>query len=187
MQRDLLQIGVICRAHGLRGELRVRLHDPSSQALDDLRTLWVAGRGEEPGVGAPEPRAVTLKSAREQPNGEYLVMLDGVSDRTQAERLHGCRLYARRSELQPLDEDEFYVADLVGCTVALPDGTVLGVASAVAQVPGNELLVVPRAGRGELLIPIVPELLVEVDVEGRRVVVEPPSGLLDLDLDAREA
>ena len=187
MQRDLLQIGVICRAHGLRGELRVRLHDPSSQALESLETVYAAGRGEESVADVKGLRELSLSSTREQTNGEYLVVFDGVNDRNQAESLHGFRLYARRSELAPLEEGEFFVSDLVGCTVLLPDGSVLGIASSVAQVPGNDLLVVPRAGRGELLIPIVPALLVEVDVEAGRVVVAPPSGLLDLDRDAREA
>jgi 16S rRNA processing protein RimM len=187
MSCEFLQIGAVCRPHGLRGELRVRLHDPSSSALDELTRIFIGqDRGEvlrdETGL-----RAFAVRTARRQDEGFYLLILDGLSHRDAADGLRGQVLYARRDELPQLDEDEVYLADLVGCRVIDMSGQEIGLAKAVQDIAGNLLLVVQRPRRDDALVPLVPEILVEVDLEARLLRIDPPEGLLDLDLRAEAA
>lgn len=181
MSTPLLQIGAVCRPHGLRGELRVRLHDPTSTALEELDELFI---GEDSGEAAPEAsrlRKWRITTARPQPDGFYLLSLEGLADRNGADALRGQVLYARRADLPELEDDEVYLADLIGCRVVDREGAEIGVATAIQDIAGNALLVVARPPRAEVLVPLVPQILVEVDLEGRVVRIDPPEGLLDLD------
>lgn len=182
MSIELLQIGAVCRPHGLRGELRVRLHDPDSTALEGLAELWTGRDAGDTVRDVAGLRKWRIKPARPQPDGTYLVILEGLADRSAAEGMRGQVLYARREALPQLDEDEVYFADLIGCRVVDLDGTEIGIAVAVQDIAGNPLLVVERRARAEALVPLVPQILVEVDLEARLLRIDPPEGLLDLDV-----
>lgn len=182
MPCELLQIGAVCRPHALRGELRVRLHDPASSALDGLQQLWLGADVGETLHDDAGLRSFRVASARRLDEGFYLLTLDGVSDRTGSEALRGQVIYARREDLPELDEDEVYLADLIGCRVIDASGTPIGVATAVQDIAGSTLLVVQRPQRAEALVPLVPEILLEADMENRVLRIDPPEGLLDLDL-----
>jgi 16S rRNA processing protein RimM len=179
MTDDLLQIGAVCRPHGLGGELRVRLHDPLSTALDGLRHIWLGAEASP--EAEPRIQAWQLRSLRRVEGGFYLVSLVGVSDRTSADGLRDRAIFAKRADLPPLIEGEYYVADLIGCKVLLADGETVGTAKAVQDLAGNQLLVVERLNRADALIPLAPEILVSVNLEGRFIHIDPPEGLLDLD------
>lgn len=187
MSIELLQIGVVCRPHGLRGELRVRMHDPGSTALDELVELWTGRDAGDTVREAAGLRKWRIQTARPQNDGFYLVTLEGLADRNGAESMRGQVLYARREALPQLDEDEVYLADLVGCRVVDLEDREIGRAKAVQDIAGNPLLVVERAHRAEALVPLVPQILVEVDLDAGLLRIDPPEGLLDLDVntDAR--
>jgi 16S rRNA processing protein RimM len=156
-----VEIGVVARAHGIRGEVRVHLHNPASTALEEAETLWV---GE---------RAYAIEAARPVA-GAYLVALEGVADRNAAEALRGRPVSVARDDLA-LDEGEFLLADLVGCRVELPDGSDWGLVSGLELGPQDRLVI--RQGDIERLLPVVDEFLIDIDLEARRIVVDPPADL----------
>lgn len=158
---DRIEIGIVARAHGIRGELRVHLHNPASTALDGAEVLLVGDREYE--IERARPVA-----------GAYLVALAGVVDRTAAEALRGRPVYVARDEIE-LDQGEVLLADLVGCRVELPDGSDWGTVSGLELGPQDRLVI--RQGEVERLLPVVDEFLVEVDLEARRIVVDPPADL----------
>ena len=156
---DRVEIGVVARAHGIRGEVRIHLYNPASTALDDAESLWL---GE---------REYAIESARPVA-GAYLVALAGVPDRNAAEALRGRPVSVAREDIE-LDDGEVLLADLVGCRVELPDGSEWGVVSGLELGPQDRLVI--RQGEVERLLPVVDELVVEIDVERRRIVVDPPA------------
>ena len=158
---DRIEIGIVARAHGIRGEVRVRLHNPGSTALDGAEVLFLADR--EYAIESARPVA-----------GAYLVALAGVADRTAAEALRGRPVSVARADIE-LDEDEVLLADLVGCRVELADGSDWGTVSGL-ELGAQDRLVI-RQGEVERLLPVVDEFLVEVDLEARRIVVAPPIDL----------
>jgi 16S rRNA processing protein RimM len=158
---DLVEIGVVARAHGIRGEVRVALHNPESTALEGAQTIHVGDR------------ELAVESARPV-HGAYLVHLAGVDDRDRAEALRGQPVAVPRDALE-LDEEEVLLVDLVGCRVELPDGTSWGVIAAVE--PGMQDRLVIHQGEVERQLPVADEFVIDIDLEGRRVVVDPPEGL----------
>lgn len=173
-----IEIGTIRRAHGIRGALRVQLHDEGSAALEVLAQVI---------VGGPEGRRYAIGGAQDLGGGAYLLQLAGIEDRDAADALRGRPLFARREDLPPLEDGEYYLSDLVGCEVSTAAGAAVGRVRAVPQIGGQDMLEIERPGRGEALVPLRPEFVTAVDVAGRRVEIDPPEGLLDLDLPERGA
>lgn len=152
-------IGVVVGSHGVRGTLRVR-------AFGSGRHLR---EGMEPVVGGARRR---IAASRETPKG-FLVDVEGVGSREDASSLKGEELLIGRGELDPLEEGEFYVADLVGLTAIDDAGEVLGVVSDTFETPAHEVLVV-RQGHQEIYVPFTLAHVPNVDLESRRVVIRPP-------------
>ncbi|NUT51547.1 MAG: ribosome maturation factor RimM, partial [Saccharothrix sp.] len=126
-------------------------------------------------------RNLTVAAARNH-SGRLLVRFDEVLTRDVAETLRGTLLLGSTEDLPPTDDpDEFYDHELEGLSAELADGTKVGTVREVVHGPGGELLVVRREGGGETLVPFVREIVPVVDVPGRRVVLDPPEGLLDAD------
>lgn len=183
---QFLHIGTIRRAHGLHGQVKVALDNADSEVLEHLESLWTRAPGRTPvsdhEVTADSLRKWQLADARGLENGIYLVTLDGVEDRTAAEALQLQEVYARRDELPELAEDEVYQADLIGCQVFQPGHGQVGTVRAIEQMNGNFLLVITRPGREDALVPLVAEMITDIDLAAGRIDIDPPEGLLDLDL-----
>ncbi len=159
---ELLAVGRIARAHGVRGEVAVR---PLSE---------VEGRFQ-PGsilrLGPDGRRRLTVRSSR--PHGQrLLVRFEGIDDRTEAEGLRGALLLVPASEAPVLPADRFWVHDIVGLEVVTEAGRSLGPVTEVLRNPGNDVWVTERA-----LIPAVREVVVRVDAAERRILVRDLPGL----------
>ena len=156
-----IEIGRIARPHGIRGEVVIATHDPASQVLGDVETIW---------VGGIERR---IAGARGTHRG-WLVALEGVATRDDAEMLRGQAVEVDREVLE-LDEDDVLLADLVGCRVVRVDGTPWGTIYAVD--PGMQDLLVIHDGELERLLPLVDEFVKDIDLDEGVVTVDPPEGL----------
>lgn len=172
-----LVVARIGKAHGLRGEVTVQLHtdDPQGRFLPGTRFHTQA----QPGMGLP--RELTLRSARCH-NGTWLLGFEEVPDRTGAEGLRGVRLGLDAAAVpKPEDEpDAWYEDDLVGLAAVSPSGQRIGEVSGLEIGAGQDLLVLTLTDGAEALVPFVSAIVPEVDVEGGRVVIDAPPGLLDL-------
>lgn len=171
-----LLVARIGKPHGLRGEVTVQVHtdDPERRLVPGARFATEAATGS--GV----PRELTVATTRVH-RGIWLLGFDEVPDRTGAEGLRGTRLVLEDVDDAPaeVDDDAWYEADLVGLTAYDPSGEVLGEVSGLRTGPQDQL-VVRLADGHEALVPFVHAIVPVVDVEGGRVVVDAPPGLLDL-------
>jgi 16S rRNA processing protein RimM len=170
-----LLVGVVVRPHGLHGELvvDVRTDSPGERFTAGAVLTRAAADGTAVGV-------LTVESARPH-SGRLLVRFTEAPDRAAAEALRGSRLLVDAADLPPTgDPDEFHVHQLEGLVVELADGTVVGSVREVVHGPGGELLLLARVGQPDALVPFVRAIVPTVDLEGGRVVLNPPEGLLDL-------
>lgn len=169
---DLVVIGEVTRPHGLRGEVRVAPHTDRPDRFEGLGqcVLW-----DE----ASDVRVVRrITRARRQGDAVLLSFAD--CDSVEAAMALVGRLVALpRTQALPPPPGHVYPWQLAGCRVMTEDGRVVGELSGIEPSPAHDLWVVRAAGR-EHLIPAVAEIVVEVDVDARRVVIRPPEGLLDL-------
>jgi 16S rRNA processing protein RimM len=166
-----LVVGRIGRAHGVGGEVSVDVRTDSP----DLRFAVGASVDTDP----PERGPLTVTRARWH-SGRLLVAFEEVGDRTAAEVLRGTLLVADSSTTPETDPDEYWDHQLAGLQAVTVAGETLGEVEEVLHPPGGALLAVRRPDGGEVLVPFVKAMVPTVDVDGGRVVVDPPEGLLDL-------
>jgi 16S rRNA processing protein RimM len=170
--RELVVIGEIARAHGLRGEVRVTPLTDHPERFERVTecVLWDAARDQG------EPRRIT--GARRQ-GPAVLVTLAGCDSVEAASELVGRLVALPRAQAWPLPEGQFYPWQLEGSRVLTEDGAVVGRVTGIERMGAQDLWVV-ESETGEHLIPAVSEIVREVDLAGRRVVIRPPEGLLEL-------
>ncbi|MFL6051301.1 MAG: ribosome maturation factor RimM [Actinoallomurus sp.] len=165
----LLAVGRVGRAHGVRGEVSVET------STDDPGARFAPGSSlvTDPARLGP----LTVESVRPHA-GRLLVHFAGIDDRTAAETLRGILLLVDSAEIPPTDDpDEFHDQELIGLLAVTTDGTEVGEVVDVEHL-GQDLLVIRRP-EGDALVPFVRALVPEVDVPGRRIVLDPPPGLLE--------
>jgi 16S rRNA processing protein RimM len=160
----LLSIGKVVRAVGLKGLVGVGGSDGGLARLSQV-VLERAGQQRR------------LKVLEARPQGKvWAVQLEGISDRTTAEGLVGSTVLAERDELGDAGEGSHYWSDLEGLPVVTVAGVRVGTVTGLYETGGVDVLVV-TGERGETLIPLAP--YVEVDLQAKQIVVDPPAGLLD--------
>lgn len=156
-----IEIGGIARPHGIRGEVVVHTHDPDSDILGDVESIFIGDV------------AYKVTGARGTHRG-WLVVLEGVTTRNDAELLQGKPVTIERDQLG-LAEGDVLLDDMIGCTVVCVDGTPWGVVAAV-EVGPQELLVI-HDGELERLLPIVDQFVKSVDIAAGVITVDPPIGI----------
>jgi 16S rRNA processing protein RimM len=162
-------LGRISGAHGIRGEVRVKPFTERPEAVGDYG----------PVTAVPGGRKLRLKVLRVVKDG-VIARIDGVTDRNAAEELKGLTLEVERAVLPEADEGEFYQADLIGLSVEDKAGRRLGTVRAVNNYGGGDILeIAPDAGGPTVLMSFTRETVPVVDLEGQRLVADPPAGVFD--------
>lgn len=168
MSRDIL-LGVVIGAQGLQGEVKVKTFTESPQSLAAYGTLHDK-RGREWVVRAVRPIKSDLAAVR----------LEGVVDRSAAERLKGTELLVDRAALPDTESDEFYHADLIGLSAVDGEGRVLGTVSALHNFGAGDVIAIAKTDGGDILLPFTRAVVPTVDLKaGRIVVVAPEEGVAE--------
>lgn len=171
MSGQYILLGRLARPHALRGEIRVDYYAQSPQLLDKPLLLR---------AGSQEPVPAQIGTWR-MLNGQPVIKLTGVDDRTAAELLRGRELLIRQSDLPVAEADEPYLADILGLEVFLPGAaTPLGILADVMEPSGQEIWVIQSQDGAEILLPAVPEYVQDIDLAAESIIINPPPGLLDL-------
>lgn len=166
----LVVVGRVGRAHGLRGEVAVEIR---TDAPDERFAAGTTLRTESHGP-------LTMDACRPHRDG-LLVHFVGVDDRDAANALRGTDLLVDTDELPAIGAtDEFYDHQLVGLRAELTDGTEIGAVADVLHTQSADLLVIRRTDGRESLVPFVHAVVPTIDLDGGRVIVDPPAGLLEL-------
>ena len=168
---ELLVVGRVERPHGIAGEASVSvLTDFPERFAAGATFLWK--RGEE-------SREVRIVSARPHAR-RMLVRFEGVADAAGARALAGGDLWIAASEAHPPPAGFFYEHEIRGWVCEDTSGRRLGEAAGLARAPGAPLLSIETAPGKIALVPFVHGIVVSVDRDARRIVLDPPEGLMDL-------
>src|SRR5215203_6365354 len=174
---DMVLVGRIARAHGIRGQVVV---DPATDFPEErfrAGSVLHIGRGEA-------IESMTVEHVRFH-RGRPIIALAGVETMNAAEELAGAELRIEVDALQPLPTGAYYHHDLIGCSVVTPAGDTIGLVTRVEGDGTGSRLVIGSSG-GDGLIPMVDGICVDIDVAGRKIVVAPPEGLLDVNVTKRQ-
>lgn len=172
----MITVGRIVRPQHNRGQVVVAAEtDFPEERFAPGATLY---RATDDGVGP-----LTVREGRPQ-DARWVVGFEGVESIDAAETLRGVELRVPAESLVPLGPGAYYVHDLVGCVVATARGQVVGRVGRVDVGVGIPMVVV-EAPDGEVLVPFADAFVRQVDVNGRRIEIDPPVGLLELNRPGR--
>jgi len=167
----LVLVGRIARPHGLKGHVVVNPDtDFAEERFAEGSTLWT--RSDE------GPRQLVIKASRLQGN-RPVVRFDGFDRIEDVERLAGLELRVPEESLQRLAEGTYYQHQLIGCVVETAAGERIGEVARVEGGAAGSVLAIDGP-RGEILIPLAMDITTNIDVEAKRITVQPPEGLLEL-------
>jgi 16S rRNA processing protein RimM len=164
--RQYLELGYVARAHGNRGELSIRPYDPETTAFQEVSSVLLRARdGSERTMKVLSSRPARLW---------YLIALEGVVSRTQAEELRGSVVLVDREDLTQPAPGEFFQGDLVGLRAIDENGAPVGNVEAIWSTGPVPVLVIREQRGEELLLPFIEPFVGEVDMAQRTVRVRRP-------------
>ncbi|THH35443.1 16S rRNA processing protein RimM [Aliishimia ponticola] len=167
MQDDRIVVGAISGAYGVRGEVRIKSFCANPEDIETYSPLTDS-----------EGRSYDLAILRPIKNG-FSARIAQIATKEDADALKGVELFALRTQLPALPDDEFYHTDLIGLEAVDTGGEALGSVKAVHNHGADDLLELLRPGSSAtVLVPFTRAVVPTVDLEARRIVIDPPEGLL---------
>lgn len=166
MRQAFLELGKIVGTHGVRGELKLDPWTDSPEVFQNLKTVYLDGQ------------PVTLLRARPHKKQELLT-LEGVGDLDAAEALRGKTIFAKREDV-PIPDGKYFVAEILGCRVVDADDPdkVYGTVTEVSNTGANDIWSIKKDGKVTLM-PVIPGILVHVDIDRGEVKIRPIKGIFD--------
>ena len=172
---EMVLVGRIARTHGLRGQVVVAPEtDFVEERFHEGATVWCRTARHDEQLD----EQLTVASMRVQ-KGRPIVGFDGFTSIEDVERLIGTELRIPEEALQPLSGGTYYHHQLIGCAVDTVGGERVGEVVRVGGGSSGSLLEI-EGPRGQVLVPLAAEICVDIDVRGKRIRIDPPEGLLDV-------
>jgi 16S rRNA processing protein RimM len=173
---DLIELGSIQDAQGLRGQLKVRPHSSDPVALLSSKTVWLSLLPRVAAAQAsvkPSLELYELKQAKMH-SGTVVIALEGIADRDQAAALKGARILVTRNALPKVEGDSYYWVDLIGCKVINVQGESLGEVIDVNDNGAHGIIVTGDAQTKSIqrLIPFVKEVVQNVDLPSKLITLD---------------
>ena len=167
----MLEVGKIINTHGLKGEVKIVTWTDSPDVFEDLEYVIIKSKKGD--------ITLTIKGVKYQKNN-IIVKFKELERIEDAEPLKNSVLYAPREMLGELPDGVYYIADLIGLEVFDDEGQKIGVIADVFSTGANDVYDIKREGQKNLLLPVIDDVVLDVDIEGGKVTVHIMEGLLDL-------
>lgn len=167
---DKLRVGIISSTHGIRGEVKVFPTTDSPNRFKKIKKVILSNEKEE-----FELEIEGVKFFKQF----AILKFRGIDNINDVEKYKGSELYVARENAQKLGKDEYFIADLIGISVFEENGELLGILKDVIETGANDVYVVEREKKKELLIPAIRQCIRKVDIEAGRMEVHLIEGLLD--------
>ncbi len=164
-----LIVGVVTAPFGIRGEMKVHLETDFPERFKRLKQVSLQVNESSSGI-------YQVYSSRLH-KGQALLKLEGIDSIEQADPFRGALVRIRMEDAQPLPSGEYYIHDLIGCSVISDTGLHLGVLTGVLRGAANDVYVVGE-GKTELLLPAISQVILQVDLAEKRIIISPSPGLL---------
>lgn len=165
---EFLEAGKIINTHGLRGEVKIVTWTDYPDDFENLEHLYVKRKtGDE---------TLTIKGIKYQKNN-IIVSFNEIKDINDAEKYKNLVVYADREEFGELPDGVHYIVDLIGLNVVDEDDKVIGVLADVFNTGANDIYDIKREGQKNLLLPVIDDVVLDIDTDNRKITVRIPEGL----------
>ena len=167
---QLLQVGVITQTHGVHGEVKVYPTTDDPERFLDLEYVFLdTGR---------EKKKLTIQSVKFFK--QFVILkFKGINNINDIEKYKRCALLVDRENAVELEEDEYFIADMIGMNVITEDGEIFGTLKDVIETGANDVYIINSKKHGEVLIPAIKECILDVNVKEGRMLVHLMEGLID--------
>jgi len=162
-------VGYVLKPHGIKGEVKINPVSPRLERFKYLNRIHI--RKDSVKTYSIEHLRIT--------GGFVYLKFHQINSRTDAEELRGCEVLINDSQLINLEEDEYFVHDLIGCVVKTEDGQTLGILTDIWQNSSNDVYVVRNKMGREILLPAIKDVLKSVEIENKKIIVHILDGLID--------
>ncbi len=167
---DKFRIGIITKTHGIKGEVAVFPTSDDPERYSELERCFIK-RGND----YIEVNCNSCKYMKKT----VVLGFDEITSIEEAEKYINSEIYVDREDAVPLEEGEYYMADILGFKAVLEDGTVIGTLEDYMDTPAQTILIFKADGTGkQIMIPDVPEFIREIDEEEEKIVIRPLKGML---------
>lgn len=166
---DMLQVGVITQTHGVRGEVKVF---PTTDDVNRFKKLKqvILDTGKE---------TMPLEIQSVKFFKQFVILkFKGIDNINNIEKYKRCSLYVTREHAVALEEDEYFIADIIGMEVCTEDGNIFGTLKDVIETGANDVYVIENAEHGEVLVPAIKECIRSVDIEKGQMMIHLMDGLI---------
>lgn len=166
---DMLQVGVITQTHGVRGEVKVF---PTTDDVNRFKKLKqvILDTGKE---------TMLLEIQSVKFFKQFVILkFKGIDNINDIEKYKRCSLYVTREHAVALEEDEYFIADMIGMEVCTEDGNIFGTLKDVIETGANDVYVIENAEHGEVLVPAIKECIRSVDIEKGQMMIHLMDGLI---------
>ena len=166
---DYLQVGVITTTHGIRGEVKVFPTTDDPRRFEYLKKVMLdTGRQQ-----------ISLEIEGVKYFKQFVILkFKGINNINDIEKYCKCPLLVSREDAVELDEDEYFMSDMIGMKVFTDDGKEFGELADIMETGANDVYVIETADHGEVLIPAIKECILDVDVEEQKMTIHLMDGLL---------
>ncbi len=168
MDKDRIQVGQIVNTRGIKGEIKIYPLTDDPARFYDLETLWINHKDSFLNF---EIQAVSIHK------NMVFLKLKGIDDINEAEKYKNDYVLIDRKDAIPLEEDQYFIFDLIGCDVRTLEGQYVGKVTDVLQTAANDIYVVKDKDK-EALIPAVAQFVKKVDIEEKCILIDPIEGLI---------
>lgn len=166
---DFVSIGVISKAHGIKGEVSITPITDELQQYEELHEVYLNMKQKR-----REKHTIERGNVR---NNKIVVKFFGIDDRDAASALKGAIVEKRGEDCKLLPRDEYYIFDLIGLKVYTVEGMYLGEIAEVLTLTANDVYIV-RDGEKEFLIPAIKDVIKKIDLEKETILIDPIDGLI---------
>lgn len=157
--KEFMSIGQITKPHGVRGEVKVFSLTDSLEEFRNLKNVYIDGEMR---------KIISCKLQSDR----AILKIEGIDSMNDAERYRNKYIKIHRNDAKKLEEDTYYIADLIDCKVFDTDGLELGTVYDVIETGSNDVYWV-KGGKKEVLIPALKEIVVKVDIEKNEIIIKP--------------
>ena len=165
---SLLEVGQIVNTYGIKGFVKVNPLVDNNNQFKSFKTLYIQVKNN-----LKELQVEEVKFSKNQ----VLLKFKGIETIEQAEELRNYYLQAKRSDIK-LEKGAYFIVDLIGLEVYTEEGEFLGILKEVLQPGANDVYVVEDKVKQEILLPVIPDVVKQVDIEGKKVIVKLLEGLI---------
>ncbi len=165
---SLLEVGQIVNTYGIKGFVKVNPLVDNNNQFKSFKTLYIQNKNNIKELNIEE-----VKFSKNL----VLLKFKGIETIEQAEGLRNYYLQAKRSDIK-LEKGAHFIVDLIGLEVYTEEGKLLGTLKEVLQPGANDVYIVEDEAKNEILLPVIPDVIKQIDVEGKKIVVKLLEGLI---------